>query len=241
MKYLSEILGFYAVAEESDLTTAQIALWHALMHTNNRQGWREWFCAPGVDLKALTGIKSSTTITECLKTLKKLGLIDYKTINGGRTQYKMKSISKNGMVTGAVGGMVTVNPLKELDKDIDISPLPPEGEAPAAQEEKKKPDYQRVLDLFIELCPSLPSPKGITKPRKGSINSAGVTLKKHKIRFQDLFQRVEASDFLSGRDGQWDKCGFDWILKPANLLKILEGNYDNKSIGGGDDGRWKTV
>ncbi|MNP53901.1 hypothetical protein D3C76_1484160 [compost metagenome] len=40
---------------------------------------------------------------------------------------------------------------------------------------------------------------------------------------------VEASDFLTGRDGKWGNCGFDWIIKESNYIKILEGNYANKS------------
>ena len=42
-------------------------------------------------------------------------------------------------------------------------------------------------------------------------------------------KKAEASDFLTGRNGGWGGCGFDWILKPANLSKILEGNYDNRA------------
>jgi len=45
-----------------------------------------------------------------------------------------------------------------------------------------------------------------------------------------VFQKVEASDFLSGRSGKWNGCNFDWVLKEANMVKILEGNYDNKKV-----------
>ena len=47
--------------------------------------------------------------------------------------------------------------------------------------------------------------------------------------FRELFQKVERSDFLSGRAGSsgW-RCSFEWMLKPENLSKILAGNYDNK-------------
>ena len=39
---------------------------------------------------------------------------------------------------------------------------------------------------------------------------------------------VAASDFLHGRNKS-DWCAdFDWIFRPANYAKILEGNYDNK-------------
>ena len=36
-------------------------------------------------------------------------------------------------------------------------------------------------------------------------------------------------EFLTGRDGKWHGCSFDWILKPANWQKITEGNYENKN------------
>ena len=46
---------------------------------------------------------------------------------------------------------------------------------------------------------------------------------------QEIFARIESSDFLTGRNGRWGKCGIDWILKPENLCKITEGNYDNRT------------
>jgi hypothetical protein len=46
--------------------------------------------------------------------------------------------------------------------------------------------------------------------------------------FAKICEKVQASDFLSGRSGGWGKCGFDWVIKPDNATKILEGNYDNQ-------------
>lgn len=48
-----------------------------------------------------------------------------------------------------------------------------------------------------------------------------------------LFTRAAASDFLTGRRAagggheNW-RPNFDWLVKPANVTKILEGNYDNR-------------
>ena len=39
-----------------------------------------------------------------------------------------------------------------------------------------------------------------------------------------LFKQIDESDFLSGRSGDWSAT-FDWVMKPANMVKILEGNY----------------
>ena len=47
--------------------------------------------------------------------------------------------------------------------------------------------------------------------------------------FRDVCKKIERSEFLTGRDGKWHGCSFDWILKPANWQKITEGNYENKN------------
>lgn len=45
-----------------------------------------------------------------------------------------------------------------------------------------------------------------------------------KETVEQAMRKVIASDFLSHK---WGKCGFDWIFKKNNFLKILEGYYDN--------------
>jgi hypothetical protein len=43
-----------------------------------------------------------------------------------------------------------------------------------------------------------------------------------------LFKKIEASQFLCGVNDRGWKAGFDFILNEKNLLKILEGKYDNQ-------------
>lgn len=79
----------------------------------------------------------------------------------------------------------------------------------------------KILELFNEICISLPRVQKLT-------NSRERTLRNSQIRdWEQFFLRVEASDFLSGRVKNW-KASFDWIIKPSNAVKILEGNYDNQ-------------
>lgn len=92
-------------------------------------------------------------------------------------------------------------------------------------------NVQEVVDLFNSICVSLNKVKNLTDTRKKKIKSAYKLLNGD---YEGLFKRVEESDFLSGRSGKWDKCGFDWIMKQENMVKILEGNYDNK--GGNNNG-----
>lgn len=87
-------------------------------------------------------------------------------------------------------------------------------------------DYQGVVDLFNSVCISLPKVQKLNDKRRKQIQNADKLL--GEMSFEELFSLVESSDFLTGRNGKWSGCGFDWILNPANLTKIIEGNYINK-------------
>lgn len=95
----------------------------------------------------------------------------------------------------------------------------------------KHVDYQSIVDNFNLICSSLPRVKKITDTRKRAIKKAADALE-GLSSFEEVFKKVEASDFLTGRIGEFTGCGFDWIMKPANLTKIIEGNYDNRSDSG---------
>ena len=88
-------------------------------------------------------------------------------------------------------------------------------------------DYDSVVESFNSTCSSLPHIRGLNDQRRKAIRKAAAQVEEAG-GFPALFAKVEASDFLTGRSGSWNGCGFDWILKPANLTKILEGNYDNR-------------
>lgn len=87
-------------------------------------------------------------------------------------------------------------------------------------------DYQGVVDLFNSVCISLPKVQKLNDKRRKLIVNADKLL--GEMTFEGFFNLVESSDFLTGRNGKWSGCGFDWILQPANLTKIIEGNYINK-------------
>ena len=89
-------------------------------------------------------------------------------------------------------------------------------------------DYKSIAETFNSTCQSLPKVRDITDQRKKAIRGASKRIE-GEGGFEALFRKVESSDFLTGRNGGWTGCGFDWILKPANLTKILEGNYDNRA------------
>ncbi len=86
--------------------------------------------------------------------------------------------------------------------------------------------YLVIATLFHTHCASLPKVKTMSEQRKARIRNL---LKTYTVDdFETVFRKADASDFLSGRSGKWSGCSFDWLTKPSNFLKVLEGNYDNK-------------
>lgn len=88
-------------------------------------------------------------------------------------------------------------------------------------------EMQEVVDAYNCLCPSLPRCTTLSDKRKKTIN-ARFKAGWHMDDFEEIFRAAEKSDFLSGRKGKW-KAGFDWLLNENNMIKVLEGNYDNDS------------
>ena len=86
-------------------------------------------------------------------------------------------------------------------------------------------DYDSVMYSFNCNCVYLSKIGEMTDSRKKAVDNAAKIL--GDITFNELFTRVQNSDFLSGKNGKWYGCNFDWILKPENLKKILSGAYDN--------------
>ena len=87
-------------------------------------------------------------------------------------------------------------------------------------------DYQAVLDAFHALCPSLPKVLKLSDSRKKAIKA-----RLNDFGLEDIkraFALTEQSDFLKGTNANGWQAGFDWLMKPANLTKVLEGNYENK-------------
>ena len=44
-----------------------------------------------------------------------------------------------------------------------------------------------------------------------------------------VFKKAQESSFLNGSTDKWSGATFDWLIKEENIVKVLEGNYDNKN------------
>lgn len=95
--------------------------------------------------------------------------------------------------------------------------------------EKVEIDYQGIINLYNEICVSLPRVTKLSDSRKRAIKTR---LKSYTVEdLKKAFEMAEASDFISGRNGKWNNASFDWLMNETNLVKVLDGNYQNKTSG----------
>ena len=140
---------------------------------------------------------------------------------------------------------------KDNKKDKDIPPYSPPkgGEADSSLRSEsrqnidgytppkpERTDYKGVLDAYHECCPSFPAVIKLTETRKRAIKAR---LKDYGLEeIKRAFSLAGQSDFLKGSSG-W-QASFDWLMKPANMTKVLEGNYANRAspTGGKSQSMW---
>lgn len=91
-------------------------------------------------------------------------------------------------------------------------------------------DYESIRNLYNEICVSFPKCTVLSDARKKAIKArmnSGRTVED----FETLFRKAEASEFLKGKNDQNWRANFDWLIKDGNFVKVLDGNYDNRSGG----------
>lgn len=127
---------------------------------------------------------------------------------------------------------------KEEDKEKDketigetkVAPAAPEPLPLPSEKPKKNINYQQIMDLYNSVCTALPSITALSDDRKKAIRARLSTYSVEDL--QRAFEKAQASEFLRGKNPRNWRATFDWLIKDANLAKVLDGNYDNKPAPG---------
>lgn len=108
----------------------------------------------------------------------------------------------------------------EIDREIEIE---------IESEERRKTnkiDYQQIADMYNNTCVSFPRLSKLSESRKKAIKAR---LQTYSVEdFQRMFEMAEGSSFLKGANNRNWSATFDWMVKDANMAKILDGNYQDR-------------
>ena len=168
---------------------------------------------------------------------------------------KGAEFGKLGAEFGKLGGRPRKARIDAEKEETNGENKPPKNPPKTPQEDEKTPsnvnvndnvndikekvkrenaDYQKIVDLYNEICISFPRLKSLSDSRKKAIKAR---MKVYSIDdFRRMFEKAESSRFLKGGNNRNWMANFDWMIKDANMAKILDGNYDSN---GSNDARAK--
>jgi hypothetical protein len=92
--------------------------------------------------------------------------------------------------------------------------------------------FEEIQKIYNDKCSLLPKATLLSDKRKTSIKNRFIAYKDISI-FETLFTKAAASKFLNGDNNNNWTANFDWLLNENNMIKVLEGNYDNKNYSSG--------
>lgn len=93
-------------------------------------------------------------------------------------------------------------------------------------------DFNKLAEYFNSKLPSngMPQVRSITPKRKAAILARE---KEHgKNAIIQVIDNATESSFLNGDNNRGFVASFDWIFRPNNFPKVLEGNYGRRTIMG---------
>ena len=108
-------------------------------------------------------------------------------------------------------------------------PAPESGKEKKGCAEKKEIDFPAIAEQFNRIMDA----NGATIPRITKITDRRKTMLASRLKeypdtdFEQLFTRIAKSNFLNGGGPSGWVMDFDWLIRPNNFPKVLEGNYDN--------------
>lgn len=132
-------------------------------------------------------------------------------------------------VVNPVVKTVDINKLKHKHKlkQKSIPPIVPrEGDAPEPVP-RENVQYKKIADYWNSVCTELPKVQAMSENRKKAVRARVKEYGEETVL--QVIALVKQSDFLCGRTGNSWNASFDWVMKPANFVKVLEGNYANKT------------
>lgn len=94
------------------------------------------------------------------------------------------------------------------------------------QPPKERIAYKKIQDAYNATCVDLPTCRSLSEARKKAIAAryhSGYSFDD----FVTLFKKAQASSFLRGKNNRNWQANFDWLIKDANMAKVLDGNYDD--------------
>lgn len=87
-----------------------------------------------------------------------------------------------------------------------------------------------IHDLYNEVCTRLPKSRGLTPKRRSQIQARWKEESERQSLswWKSFFEYVNQSDFLANGSNGWKGANLEWLTNPNNMVKVIEGQYENE-------------
>lgn len=191
--------------ETNPLSSGQIALWYALMYSNNKARWQEWFAVAGSVLTNRSGLDRSSII-RARNVLKQAGFINFRTRGNLATEYSLlhsatadaTADAQADAPAGATADATADAPINNTNTKTKTNTKNTPHNPPRGAEER----FDRFWSAYPKKVAKPAARKAFDrlKPDDGLIGLMLAALEKHK-----------ATD-------QWTRDGGQFIPNPATWL-----------------------
>lgn len=127
-----------------------------------------------------------------------------------RRKARLENNNQNVTVTNGYNNPLDIDIEKEIEKDLDL------------EVEKEKEIIEEITQSYNTATP-FPKIKILSDVQKKAVLSAVGKFGLEQII--ECFRIAGESEFLNGSNNNGWTANFDWIIKPENITKILNGNY----------------
>lgn len=110
--------------------------------------------------------------------------------------------------------------------DVPTSDKNPSTIYPSIKDSSTKHPYQEYVDRYHSICTNLPRVVAMSDQRKKAVREFAEQFTFDQ--FDEICRRANVSDFLTGKTSKpgW-RADFEFLLRPKQALRILEGGYDS--------------
>lgn len=134
-------------------------------------------------------------------------------------------LKSTGEITCVSGRRFTVFTVNNYERYQSGERTAVHNDSAEKRPEEKGISPNSITELYNGICVSYKKVTKLSEARKKSINARirqGYTAED----FKRLFELAEESDFLKGANDRNWSADFDWLIKDANIAKVLDGKYN---------------
>ncbi|WP_211261954.1 hypothetical protein [Stenotrophomonas humi] len=157
-----------------------------------------------------------------------------------RDRKRDKVVTSQVTNSGALDTDTDTDTEKEEEANASLSTAAPQddessvdGDSGDQQPARPACPHQRIVALYHEVLPELRQVRDWNETRRKLLQRrwAEEFGRQNLDWWRGYFEYIRGSDFLmgktTGRDGRPFDCDLEWLVRPSNFAKVIEGKYEN--------------